>query len=378
MAPPIVKRLLLIIILPLWGCADRGGACTTVAECCAQFHSCGSDGGGSPFDLGTTAGAPAAICARYVSCATAAAPAEAAATLMAYGPSGTCWQSTPEVAADCAVACQRGIEGLHGSDGADCPLCQSNADCGGATPACDSTKGECVACTTNAECAGDTPICKSDQCVGGCLDDSQCNSSSPVCDPSSNQCYQCLSDGDCAASPNGKGCDVLSHSCGCGLLFGGGGVGGCDPGMICESDNLCCAPECGGAECGAPLVNGCGSDQMNYCGTCDKGGSCWMGLCQKAGQACTPGNGDCYSTEACAFDRTGKSYQCAKDVSGTSCSDSSDCSFIAGDTGGDWYECQAGECRLWCQTTADCPGDAACNPFGGLPISTTWPGVCSG
>jgi hypothetical protein len=63
-----------------------------------------------------------AACAAYLTCATAAAPAELGNLLEAYGPEGTCWQSTPEVAAQCDLACMAGLAQLQ-EEFCDDPAC---------------------------------------------------------------------------------------------------------------------------------------------------------------------------------------------------------------------------------------------------------------
>ncbi len=65
----------------------------------------GSTGGGGPSQTDA--------CAAYLSCAAAATPAELGALLDAYGPEGTCWQSTSEVARQCDMACGAGLAQLQ-------------------------------------------------------------------------------------------------------------------------------------------------------------------------------------------------------------------------------------------------------------------------
>lgn len=72
-----------------------------------------------------------AACAAYLTCAAAATPAELGALLEAYGPDGTCWQSTPEVAAQCDMACMSGLAQLQEA------FCDEPA-CGGGGDSCAS------------------------------------------------------------------------------------------------------------------------------------------------------------------------------------------------------------------------------------------------
>jgi hypothetical protein len=364
-------KWMIAALLLAGACGSRGSDCKTVAECCARFGTCGADGGVWPADLGpsgTGSGAQPAICATYVSCATVVEPGGASAILAAYGPSGSCWNSGSQVAGTCTTACQKGIEGLHASDPADCPLCATSADCSGATPVCDSAEGQCVACMQNGDCPSATPVCKSEKCVAGCVTSAQCGNG--VCDPSSNQCVECVGDNDCASSTRGKSCDGFTHSCGCGLF------GGCDAGQLCE-DSVCCTPDCGTKECGAP--SGCGSALTDYCGSCAGGVCDQFNVCYSNNKVCTPGVGACFDTEACVYDRDSSGYKCATDtvhIIGEACGQSSDCDFEASDLRAQQFECYLGKCRPYCLGDNDCAMGTHCVAWASEPISMTWPGVC--
>lgn len=56
---------------------------------------------------------PSARCTRYLECATAVTPAGLGALLDAYGWGGSCWESTQEVANQCADACGIGLRQLQ-------------------------------------------------------------------------------------------------------------------------------------------------------------------------------------------------------------------------------------------------------------------------
>jgi hypothetical protein len=71
-----------------------------------------------------------------------------------------------------------------------CSACSSDANCGGATPACNTMTGVCQVCTaTNA---------------------TACGGSVPVCDPAIPACVQCTQASQCTTPP-GNGCADATH-----------------------------------------------------------------------------------------------------------------------------------------------------------------------
>ncbi|MEX1363780.1 MAG: hypothetical protein AB1Z98_11675 [Nannocystaceae bacterium] len=98
--------------------------------------ACGSASGGAT-SQGTegTAGStgpdlsPSVACDAYLECATIVTPAGLGPLLDAYGPEGTCWQSTPAVAEQCEMACEAGLELLQMSF-PDEAACAEQADGG--------------------------------------------------------------------------------------------------------------------------------------------------------------------------------------------------------------------------------------------------------
>jgi hypothetical protein len=73
-------------------------------------------------------------CAAYLECAAATTPAELPALLEAYGPDGTCWQSTPELAEQCDTACMTGLVQLQ-------EMFQDEPACGGGGGSTESSTG---------------------------------------------------------------------------------------------------------------------------------------------------------------------------------------------------------------------------------------------
>ncbi len=98
--------------------------------------------------------------------------------------------------------------------------CATNADCSGATPACNTATGACVACTSSAQCSGSTPVCGSDNACHGCSSDSDCSGSTPHCDAS----------GACTAAPATGGTDAGTGGSDAGSGSTGTGGGSTDAG----------------------------------------------------------------------------------------------------------------------------------------------------
>lgn len=91
--------------------------------------SSGSSGGGGRFP--TT---QPEVCDHYVACVGAATPEALPATLMAYGPQGTCWTSGPSVAMTCTTACGTALETLRKTtQKAECACRDGEPGCGART-----------------------------------------------------------------------------------------------------------------------------------------------------------------------------------------------------------------------------------------------------
>jgi hypothetical protein len=319
-------------------------------------------------------------------------PASASAVLAAYGPDGSCWKTTPEVATACTEACGKGIEQLHPSNPEVCPLCTADTDCNGSTKACDPKKGACVACNDDKYCPGgacdtaknvcvacvnnshcinsSTPICdtSTNKCVWGCTSDTACTSTyQPHCDPESNGCVACLSNAHCTG-PEGKVCSTVTHECGCLTDFG------CDS-LVCLTGSgmgtCCILAKCTTEQCGE-VDNGCGG-KMN-CGACPTG-ICGQTTC--IGSKCTPGTSDCPGKERCLFEPPSKSYVCSADNEGGTCLYSSDCQSSFGSPP-QTYVCLGaglGKCATWCLVNSDCSGTKTCVAVQ-PPIGPDQPGTC--
>ena len=106
--------------------------------------------------------------------------------------------------------------------------------------------------------------------------------------------------------------------------------GCCGEGEVCLWDGACCAPDCGGRECGD---DGCG-------------GSCGPGC--SAGELCAWESGSCVTSCACDFD-VGFCEPDAPD-SFTACGCDPDC---APSPGGGWPCTGDGYCDVWCPIDSD-------------------------
>jgi hypothetical protein len=211
-----------------------GDKVCTRGKCVAPTTSTSSSGAGG--QTGEDA------CTRFVACSFQVAPATAASTSAAYGPGGACW--TTQAADACRQACQTGLEALHAANPgvSQCALCQSDPDCGGATPACDSNTGECVPCTSDANCQAPTTHC--DVGTHSCV--------MPPCQPT----------GTCGSMK----CGTVPDGCG-GLIDCG----------ACDDFNDCTADSCVAGQCKhVPEAD------LSVCGS----GRCLSGVCATVHASC--------------------------------------------------------------------------------------------
>lgn len=383
------------------------GLCASKADA-GHEHDGGAlhrpDGGDLTSGDAATGNAPD-ICARYVSCVTKSTPAGAAAVLAAYGENGTCWQSTAQVAADCVTACRTGIEQLHRPGDGVCQECLSNAECSGATPVCDIPGGECVQCAANTDCgsgACDTsthqcvecisndnckvagrPVCDvaMHQCKEGCVSNDQCSAPNPACDLSNNYCVECVTNKDCEGSEYGPECTNSFNQgprCGCSLFSAACPHNGICPAKDFGETAFCCVPECADSTCGAP-TNNCGTTLTDFCGKCEKGGSCQGGQCDSNNKTCTPGADDCYPNEHCYFNFNSKQHECGDgSVIGQECTPSVDpCNYLAGFSDNSTHFICNNKCTPLCVSAADCPNNGECKPYWDANTITIYsPGLC--
>ena len=310
-------------------------------------------------DAGDAGTGPLDSCAAFIACTYETAPAQAAGATAAYGKDGACFATQSDET--CHKGCTSGLESLHKlhPTSAACALCTSDAQCGGATPACAADRGECVGCTSSDQCGGASPACDltAHSCVA-CVSDANCKGAKPACDTDTHTCVACTSGARCASKS-------------------------------CNADHTCCVPSrtCAGS-CGA-VSNGCGVTLA--CGGCSIG-TCTNNRCSSVGLACTAGTNSCADGESCMFNAATKGYVCHSlstapvDVSvsapASEC-DGPSVSTYCKSLGGQFYVCSAEDsvhqwhCQQVCLTSADCSNGKPCSPFFGMTISATMPGYCN-
>src|SRR5439155_1540254 len=153
--------------------------------------------------------------------------------------------------------------------------CATNADCSGATPACNTTTSPkiCVQCIVDADCGGlmSGKVCTTgDVCVDGCRGMNGNGCPMPqVCtsmSPSIGQCVECLADSDCGGLMSGKVCDTATDKCvdGCRGTDGNG----CPPDKSCTSIDMTigqCVQCVADGNCGGPMSGKVCDDTMHTC-----------------------------------------------------------------------------------------------------------------
>jgi hypothetical protein len=294
------------------------------------------------------------VCSSYVSCVYAAAPDQAAGATAAYGSDGACWKTESHDV--CLEGCSSGLQALHKLNPSACPLCASDADCSGGTPACDPYGGECVACTSNDYCSGIVCDPVSERCVQ-CAADSDCSGKLPACDTSQQVCVACTLDSQCRSGR-------------------------------CEDDHTCCVPKWSGCYQNACDSHDDGCGNLVDCGSCAVG-TCSGGACTTEGAACTPGANQCVSGQRCMFDGISKSYLCHDPGDLQFFSANNACVVISDPycegpnlsyTDPHYYVCYydaAEPCVQMCLTAADCINGGPCSPFFDKTIiSAQKPGYC--
>jgi hypothetical protein len=334
-------------------------ACDTLLDGYHRAALCGTVGT-TPMMMSMTGSGQPAICTRYVSCVTLVTPSAAAATLAAYGPDGTCWQSGTSVASDCTQACQLGVTQLRASApaGSACAKCATDTDCKSPTPACDAASGNCVTCTADKHCSG----------------------TMPACNLVTQKCVECNTNADCTANaspfpfgPTASTCSVSTHTC-----VGCTSNSDCSSGVCYHND--CCQPQnaCQFSNCGMQS-DGCG--RSVNCGTCTVG-VCDSGRCSTTGLQCTVGVTQCATGEKCMFSDWRHDYRCAPMIDGSSCttSDPQACGFeLTPSEYDDPYLCGwDGKCHQLCLSTSECPSGKTCKPIDVSTgtISASDPGNC--
>jgi MYXO-CTERM domain-containing protein len=292
------------------------------------------------------------------------------------GVDNDCDGMTDESNANCS-----GMTPLCDSSLPRCVQCRNAGDCSTSAPVCDPTTRLCRACNADNECSGATPACRTGvscvQCTGTnrtactgatsvcntttnrcvqCVSNTDCGGATPICTTTTNTCRACASDMDCGGST--PACATSGSSAGRCVQCSGTNSSACGVGMsVCNTaTNLCVgcnsSSDCGGT---TPFC------ENNRCRGCRANNEC-----SGATPACKTSTGACVqctagSTMACS----GATSQC-NDTTNVcvQCLTNSQCP-------GERPVCDRNECRP-CMNDMDCGGDTpACNTASGRCVQCT-------
>ncbi len=190
---------------------------------------------------------------------------------------------------DGTVVCRSQVCVLSGPNTGKCEQCATDANCSGATPACDSSANACVQCTqTNrTACTGTTPVCSSGDACVACNGDNGSGASNacpsgtnPFCEPN-GACAKCTSNSDCTTGTHGGPvCNTTTGACG----------------SVCFKDSDCAATQwcndlVGAGQCQPKVPNG---DPVpgGACTTTLGGRACVSAVCDTKDNRCGYLNGD--------------------------------------------------------------------------------------
>lgn len=344
-----------VVVLAL-GC----GASSAELDTDAVVEATSSDGTGSgddeSGDESTSAGGASAadVCLRYVACVAETNPGALGPIRAEFGEDGNCFDEVPEL---CETACLEGLRQSHQAfpDADACVDCLEDDHCDDENPACDPGVGECVTCVADHHCPASRPACDTaaSTCVA-CMTDAHCPESAPRCDASTSQCVQCTASSDCA-DPT-PFCDAEASSCVECVEHAQCPSGTCVENQCCVSDAeaVCSMFELLGEACGPRPDLQCGG--VVDCGECSVGHCGILGVCETAGEPCTPGGDDCIGFEVCAYNLFEDEHLCAASLDvGEPCNDGYNC------TPGFTYCGPGSRCHLYCETAADCEDGQSCN-----------------
>jgi len=210
------------------------------------------------------------VCDEYLACLGAATPEALPGAEANYGPAGSCWESTPEVAEACREACATGLASLQSLFPGE-PACGGSGMTSGTTPGSTSegTTTDTTGTTgTGSSTSSTTGFCQDvpDQPQdSACTDPSGCGCASGACfvvPALGGFCGECLVDADCP----GGGCTIPNPVGGKGALCNEGGAGD-----GCQSDAACkdaAAPHCG------EVLSVPGIIEVSTCGECATDADC--------------------------------------------------------------------------------------------------------
>ncbi len=258
------------------------------------------------------------------------------------------------------TVCRSGNCATTGPGAGTCVACVTDAQCSGATPACDQTTNTCVQCTnTNATaCAGATPLCDtgSSTCVpcNGDLGSGATEPCGTVGNPfcfltgtGEGTCGMCTMDSQCVGHPSGNTCNTTTGTC----------YQACHSDADCSSTDWCNAPTGGAGTCVPKLANGTplptAPTNVATCSTTVGMRVCVSGVCDPKDNACgyLAGDGPCAGNAEC------RNMTC--DTGTMVCTaPSSGCTTDAGCPAGDF--CDSGACVPRLPVGAVCAGSDQC------------------
>jgi len=274
---------------------------------------------------------------------------------------------------DCGACCAAG----QVCDGDTCctpTTCQAvGASCGHPLDGCGNTLicGDCAnneVCGDDYSCACPTPMCGGLCCPAGeACEDGACVSCDPVCAPDA----ACGDDDGCGGGCQGA-CPGAQEYCSdgaCECYFESCGGECCEPGYVCDADDLCvppCEPTCLGKLCGED--DGCGTPCDGLCPGGDQvceDGACVCVFAACGGGCCAPGEvcdgGVCCAPTSCEL----LGAQCGNPPDG--CGGTLTCDGCGPNTGCDGNfqcECAYSECGgACCNEGETCDGGACCPPM---------------
>lgn len=233
--------------------------------------------GGTTTASGTsdTGGTGHGACDQYLACVGAVTPDALPGAEMTFGPDGTCWQSTPEVAEQCLDTCASSLVTL-----AD--LFPAEPACGGGGVDPTGTTGDPPGTTTDVDpSTTSTTNTTTTTDPGNCQDIPNQSDDSPCTDPSgcgcsSGKCFivpalggfcgECLVDADC----QGGGCSIPNPIAGTGAECNMG-----LPGDGCQTDAVCSEPS---HDLCAEVILVPGIINVSTCSQCLTNADCGAGL----------------------------------------------------------------------------------------------------
>ncbi len=141
-------------------------------------------------------------------CRACSGDAECGGATPACESSGACGQCSANNSTQCT-----GATPLCETGAGKCVRCLANADCSGTTPVCDGGTHTCRGCGGDGDCGGATPACQASGACGICsaTNTSKCTGATPACDVPTGTCVNCMSNAECGG--NRPVCNTATHTC---------------------------------------------------------------------------------------------------------------------------------------------------------------------